>query len=709
MATESSTDSSSRDAASEGESSVQCESPRAYDGWWFKDIAADSAKKGKSPVEAWVPFPVIDNDRLEQGLVDPSFREFPDELLVHDESLQRTCKVSYSRMEMSPLYWMGTVRPVRRAIWMEMNHLTDNTQGGKPVAADFDAAIEEVYKANLEWIQTPAWDRIVERIVPLPEPLAAHALIIRQGVLDGAWLTRQEVLEKKQDQSTRLVRGYIPYFIAVVAAIQGGTDTLGRDKSHEPFLTLASPFEARLAIRPLNPPRELVFAVHGIGQKFAQRMGKNFVQDCDFLRQGISSAISQRGGCVDDVLLLPVNWRSGLKMGVRTWFPETGEVEEESFEDLVTRITLENIPAIRDAASDVGLDILLYMTPAYFERIIESTLGEIRRQYQLFSTVYGEQAKKSRVSLIGHSLGSAIIADFLSVIVTDDASSSLKKGARDVCKKLGFVVDRFFALGSPIAMLFLLKQMRPVNCINDIYELQLLENARVDDEEKAPTAERKYSIPEPEESHVLKPRDFVFACRQFYNIFHPFDPSKPPPPLRASFLTSHLVAYRIEPLVVPPCDMTRFALPVKLPYFKKGALKVKRRMEESLQVLMERAGKAKEEIKKSLNALPSWLKTLSVLGSSAEAIEDEPPLHPPCAPRTPPFQYTHPNLMRFNRHGRIDFSVEEALLTNSYISALTAHIDYWHDVDVAAFLAVELCDLPMRPATSLSPQGRDSV
>ena len=125
---------------------------------------------------------------------------------------------------------------------------------------------------------------------------------------------------------------------------------------------------------------------------------------------------------------------------------------------------------------------------------------------------------------------------------------------------------------------------------------------------------------------------------------------------------------------------------------------MKKQVEESFQDLVDRASKAKEEILKSFSNIPSWFKTLGISGASVDTITDDDADSRSTSPRFPLFHYTHPNLMRFNRHGRIDFTVEEALLTNAYISALTAHIDYWHDVDVAAFLAVELCDLPMRPA-----------
>ena len=58
------------------------------------------------PIVAWMPFRSGDNDRLERGLADASFRDVDaDEIVVHDGSGQRLSKVSYARMVMSPLYW----------------------------------------------------------------------------------------------------------------------------------------------------------------------------------------------------------------------------------------------------------------------------------------------------------------------------------------------------------------------------------------------------------------------------------------------------------------------------------------------------------------------------------------------------------------------------------------------------------------------------
>lgn len=43
-----------------------------------------------------------------------------------------------------------------------------------------------------------------------------------------------------------------------------------------------------------------------------------------------------------------------------------------------------------------------------------------------------------------------------------------------------------------------------------------------------------------------------------------------------------------------------------------------------------------------------------------------------------------------NPRGRIDFSVEEGLLDNPYLSMLAAHVGYWCDQDMCVFMLKEL-------------------
>lgn len=122
-----------------------------------------------------------------------------------------------------------------------------------------------------------------------------------------------------------------------------------------------------------------------------------------------------------------------------------------------------------------------------------------------------------------------------------------------------------------------------------------------------------------------------------------------------------------------------------------------------MQDLKERANKAKEEI---VNSLPEWLKVrIKSPSSPSLALEDggnRELIEGPIEERerhtaTRSLITTHPAFLKFNHHGRVDFSVEEALFENSYLAAISSHFSYWDDIDIASFLAIEFCSLPLKP------------
>jgi hypothetical protein len=43
-----------------------------------------------------------------------------------------------------------------------------------------------------------------------------------------------------------------------------------------------------------------------------------------------------------------------------------------------------------------------------------------------------------------------------------------------------------------------------------------------------------------------------------------------------------------------------------------------------------------------------------------------------------------------NVTGRVDYCIQEGLLENPYLSAFSAHMQYWQDLDVAAFLLKQI-------------------
>ncbi len=551
------------------------EALRKYDGWWYfadlklpdrdpRPTAYTTVGTPRTSTEdlvssvVWNAFRTCDSDRLEAALTNASLRDEPDSLVVHEQTGQRIAKVSFSTMTIEAIYWAMPSSPVRRAIWMQMKS-SDYAAGGAPVPVEWEEILEEAYDQYTIWIASASSsDGVVEKMVSLWGALVSYVLILRRGVPDAARMVLAKALESSppmgfsKKETIRLVRGYIPYYIAVTAAVKQVDGSAGRSSPSPMPAVLPSPFEA-VDTSPGVAPKALLLAVHGIGQKLAGRYGHHFIRDCIKLKECILPAMTNKGGSANDLIVIPITWRRSVKMSTKYFAeydgPEGGRLSgspEISFEDLVASITLGNIPAIRNIASDVGLDILLYMTPIYFKRIIKATLAEVRRIYVLFRKFGGVGAAKTKVSFVGHSLGCAIISDLLSFVAEDLHKATVREKSRAVLSNLGFAVDKFFAMGSPLAIFFLLKHLKPVACFTDVPDLQEGESSEGRVRDAYP------SLPEASAMDILEPRAVIFACREIYNIFNPNDP----------------IAYRMEPLIVSPIEMKRYSYPVRLPSHK---------------------------------------------------------------------------------------------------------------------------------------------
>lgn len=235
---------------------------------------------------------------------------------------------------------------------------------------------------------------------------------------------------------------------------------------------------------------------------------------------------------------------------------------------------------------------------------------------------------------------------------------------------------------------FLLKQLKPYSCIGASHDKVLLE--RHSGRSSYPsTAQVKSS-----EVEVLKPRHLIFACNELYNVFHPCDP----------------IAYRMEPLVLNPVEMKRFSLPVKIPYHKKGALQMKRQVEESLINFQKQAVKAKDSFIESLSSVFAPFRTSSSVeppaslsvatATSEDSMRGSVTTSIFSSRSRTPIISVNPQLARFNHHGRIDYCIEAPLLENAYISAITSHISYWEDIDIGHFLANEILGNAPSPAST---------
>ncbi|KAI9805259.1 MAG: hypothetical protein M1833_005712 [Piccolia ochrophora] len=330
----------------------------------------------------------------------------------------------------------------------------------------------------------------------------------------------------------------------------------------------------------------LILVTHGIGQRLGLRMESvNFVHDVNILRKTLkdvyvaSADLQALNAEVEKlpkncrVQVLPVCWRHLLdfpKQSRRQNRKENDVTDADVFEDdeeypSLNDITVEGVPAIRNIITDLALDILLYQS-AYREHISGIVLRECNHIYKLFKE--RNPNFKGHVSLMGHSLGSAILFDILCRQQSDEfptkqsrrpdhsRSTSYSRPFKNRDLDLDFKVDSFFCVGSPIGLFQMLKgrTIAARQMPNAIPSESPLDPDSMDDpflHAPVPTSKASQAEDKSETNSILPITVSSPKCAQLFNIFHPTDP----------------IAYRIEPLISPAMSSLK---PQPLPYTKKG-------------------------------------------------------------------------------------------------------------------------------------------
>ena len=308
----------------------------------------------------------------------------------------------------------------------------------------------------------------------------------------------------------------------------------------------------------------VLLVTHGIGQRLGMRMESiNFIHDVNSLRRSIkavyaaSSDLQALNSEVDQELknsriqVLPICWRHMLDFPKQSLKHNRKEhdlgdldFEDDEYPNLED-ITVEGVPAVRNLLTDLALDILLYQSPAYKGHISRIVVKECNRIYRLFKE--RNPSFNGKISLVGHSLGSAVMFDILcqqkdiSSRSQSQSQPSKTRRATDENLKLDFEVEDFYALGSPVGLFQMLKgrtiAARP-------------STAFVPPETPATPLEDPFST-NPQRDLAFNVTTSSPLCKQLYNLFHPSDP----------------VAYRLEPLISPAMSSLK-AQP--LPYTKRG-------------------------------------------------------------------------------------------------------------------------------------------
>lgn len=306
----------------------------------------------------------------------------------------------------------------------------------------------------------------------------------------------------------------------------------------------------------------LLLVTHGIGQRLGMRMESvNFIHDVNTMRKSLKSVYTNSADLqalnsdVDKdiknsrIQVLPICWRHMLDFPKQSLKHNRKEHDlgDLDFEDQeypnLEDITVEGVPAVRNLLTDLALDILLYQSPAYKGHISRIVVQECNRIYRLFKE--RNPSFNGKISLVGHSLGSAIMFDLLCQQKEANSKAqphtSKSRRATQESLKLDFEVEDFYALGSPIGLFQMLKGRTIAARPSTAYAAPETPLSPLDDP-FSPEAER------------IRINDFTISaplCKQLYNIFHPTDP----------------ISYRLEPLISPAMSALK-AQP--LPYTKKG-------------------------------------------------------------------------------------------------------------------------------------------
>ena len=211
-------------------------------------------------------------------------------------------------------------------------------------------------------------------------------------------------------------------------------------------------------------------------------------------------------------------------------------------------MSLNSVPSLRAIANDIVFDVLLYLTPDFCRSVIECVTSQINQLLRSVKDVHpGFEASGGEYSMVGHSLGSVIVWDILSILKDSQNKDAAFKGVttdeevgyhayakkenanraqygtwgptlnQEIKETINFKPKVTVLLGSPLGMFL---TMRGAHAVFDAMRISSDASTITDEEKK-------------QEEFSASP--FTLPTGSLYNIFNPSDP----------------VAYRVEPLLLP--------------------------------------------------------------------------------------------------------------------------------------------------------------
>jgi len=553
----------------------------------------------------------------------------------------------------------NTQRQLTSAIWFQKEHIGKNKFQLTPILSLPDEFIMEgLYNTALTAASSSVYNdddlnALLLEVTPLKDEQTHNVYIAKTGgsLSVRKCLRRNFMSLLSLEGSMELHRGYSEY------SIDGE--------------------EEEVALGPVN---HVIFLIHGVGEAVWSRENVNipdFAEDVHYARTSVNKKMytgwkqecdkATREGQElpsppNRIEFIPIQWSDQIHSTSST------------VKNTLISTTLPSIPKLRVVANDVVFDVLMYQTPEFCENVLTTVTERICHVYDKFQSIHdGFITQGGTCSLVGHSLGSVIAWDILSILqdnmdantleattsiqdssllrlssfdgyqafANDDAEGGGKTGTwgPSLTKKMSMVIPftpKFtFLLGSPLGMFLTLRGALPV-----------FDNMRL---KSSPTSNEIETIGGEE----VSPSSPFSLPGSVYNIFHGSDP----------------VAYRIEPLLLPPeTDQGDIPPPPFLVPEKRG---------------MRFHVKAKEIGDNVFNAFSGIIQNSieKIPDSSAQNMLSKRLLVPKKNKK-----YLVHNFALGGESTRVDFQLQGAVVENEYLSAVSAHTSYFYNDDLLEYI-----------------------
>ncbi|KIW34397.1 uncharacterized protein PV07_01175 [Cladophialophora immunda] len=381
---------------------------------------------------------------------------------------------------------------------------------------------------------------------------------------------------------------------------------------------------------------DLVFVIHGIGQKLSERVDSfHFTHAVNGLRREFNVELASevvkgnlRHGT--GIMVLPVNWRLTVSFDEDMKAASEGTENKYALKD----ITPDTLPAVRSIISDVMLDIPYYMSH-HKEKMTSAVIREANRVYRLWCRNNPGFEDYGRVHLVAHSLGSVMAMEILSQQPTRLGKDMKFDPKRPSEKIFEFDTTNMFCCGSPSGFFLLLHGA-------NLVPRKGRDKPGMKGEDRQPgiASEAKYGC---------------LAVDNIYNIVHRNDP--------ISYLQNasvdELYAKSLQPAVIPSASvsfMTRIGHSLRWASGTTG---------DPYSAIVSPA-------RPQLTHLPSTVE-LETHNFTREEVAEK-------------------RMYLLNDNGQIDWflSAGAGPLEFQYLNMLSAHSSYWILQDFVRFLVVEI-------------------